>query len=91
MQRSKVLGPYNIGSEEMITINGLVDLVADIAGKKVNKIHIDGPTGVRGRNSDNNLIKKDLNWKPSTALRDGLEVTYRWIEENVRAGKLDPK
>jgi nucleoside-diphosphate-sugar epimerase len=82
--RSEFAGPVNIGSEEMVTINQLVDIVADIAGKKINKNHIPGPLGVRGRNSDNRLIKDKLGWEPSQTLRDGLEKTYIWIEQQVR-------
>jgi len=78
-------GPVNIGSEEMVTINQLVDMVADIAGKQVGKKHIPGPTGVRGRNSDNRLIQEELGWAPSQPLKDGLEVTYEWIEQRVFA------
>jgi nucleoside-diphosphate-sugar epimerase len=81
--RSSFAGPVNIGSEEMVTINQLVDMVADIAGKKIGKNHISGPTGVRGRNSDNKLISDRLGWAPKTQLRDGLEVTYAWIEAQV--------
>ena len=77
-------GPVNIGSDEMVTINQLVDYVADIAGKKIEKNHIPGPTGVRGRNSDNELIKERLGWAPSQTLRAGLEKTYEWIELQVR-------
>jgi len=76
-------GPVNIGSEEMVTINQLVDMVSEIAGKRVHKKHIPGPTGVRGRNSDNHLIREKLGWSPSQPLRKGLEVTYRWIEERA--------
>ena len=82
--RSNFEGPVNIGSEEMVTINQLVDVVADIAGKRIEKHHIDGPQGVRGRNSDNRLIKEKLGWAPSRALRAGLETTYQWIERQVR-------
>ena len=74
--RSAFAGPVNIGSEESVTINHLVDLVADIAGKKVGKRHIDGPQGVRGRNSDNRLIREKLGWAPGRDLRSGLEETY---------------
>jgi GDP-D-mannose 3', 5'-epimerase len=81
--RSGFAGPVNIGSEEMVTINHLVDLVADIAGKRIEKKHIPGPQGVRGRNSDNRLIKEKLDWEPTLALRTGLESTYRWIEQQV--------
>lgn len=76
-------GPVNIGSEEMVTINQLVDIVSDIAGKKLHKNHIPGPLGVRGRNSDNRLIQEKLAWKPSQTLRVGLEKTYAWIEQQV--------
>src|SRR5271156_4911209 len=82
--RSEFPGPVNIGSEEMVTINQLVDLVADIAGKKIEKNHISGPLGVRGRNSDNRLIREKLKWEPRARLRDGLEITYGWIEAQVR-------
>ncbi len=80
LTRSAFAGPVNIGSEEMVSINQLVDLVADIAGKRIEKNHIVGPLGVRGRNSDNRLIREKLDWAPSTRLRDGLEMTYGWIE-----------
>ena len=82
--RSRFSGPVNIGSEEMVTINNLVDVVADIAGKSLGKRHIPGPQGVRGRNSDNRLIAEKLGWKPSQPLRQGLERTYGWIEAQVR-------
>lgn len=83
--RSDCTEPLNIGSDEMVSINQLVDCVADIAGKKILKKHIEGPLGVRGRNSDNRLIHKTLGWKPGMPLRKGLEQTYAWIEEQVRA------
>jgi nucleoside-diphosphate-sugar epimerase len=63
----------------MVTIDQLVDTVAGIAGKSIKKRHIDGPTGVRGRNSDNRLIRERLSWSPSTVLIDGLRPTYEWI------------
>jgi nucleoside-diphosphate-sugar epimerase len=77
-------GPVNIGADQMISINDTVDLVAQIAGKTIRKKHIDGPTGVRGRNSNNELIGAKLNWRPSQNLKDGLKETYRWINLNVR-------
>ena len=83
LTRSGFEGPVNIGSDEMVSINQLVDYVADIAGKKIEKNHIPGPTGVRGRNSDNHLIKEKLGWAPSLTLYAGLEKTYAWIEEQV--------
>lgn len=85
LTRSDFEGPVNIGSEEMVTINQLVDIVADIAGKKIDKNHIPGPLGVRGRNSDNRLIQEKLGWRPSRSLRDGLAKTYEWIEQQVAA------
>jgi nucleoside-diphosphate-sugar epimerase len=80
---SDFIGPVNIGSEEMITINGLAELVIDIAGKKLKIRHIEGPLGVRGRNSDNKLIYRKLGWKPSMPLKDGLHFTYAWIDRQV--------
>ena len=81
--RSDFEGPVNIGSEEMVTINQLVGLVADIAGKTIQINYIDGPLGVRGRNSDNRLIREKLGWAPSQPLVTGLELTYGWIEQQV--------
>src|SRR5262249_35914768 len=83
LMRSNFTGPVNIGSDEMVTIDKLVDIVAGIAGKAVRKHHIDGPTGVRGRNSDNRLIREKLNWAPSTVVADGLRATYDWISRQV--------
>ena len=80
-------GPVNIGADQMISINDTVDLVASIAGKTIRKKHIDGPTGVRGRNSNNELIEEKLNWRPSQNLKEGLKETYRWINFNVENGK----
>ena len=80
---SNFTGPVNIGSEEMITINNLAKMAMEIAGKKLNIKHIRGPLGVRGRNSDNKLIKEKLNWAPNKPLRYGLEKTYHWINEQV--------
>lgn len=81
--RSDFEGPVNIGSEEMITINGLAHMVADIAGKDVGVNNIPGPLGVRGRNSDNRLIREKLGWAPQQSLREGMEITYAWIAEQV--------
>ena len=72
----------------MVTINQLVDLVAEIAGKQISKRHIEGPQGVRGRNSDNRLIRETLQWEPSLPLRTGLEQTYHWIEAQVRSNSM---
>jgi nucleoside-diphosphate-sugar epimerase len=81
---SKILEPINLGSSELVTINGLVDIVEDIAGLKLKRTYnLKAPKGVKGRNSDNTLIKKQLGWEPSIRLRDGLEKTYRWIHDQM--------
>ncbi len=85
LTRSDFMGPVNIGSEEMVTIDSLALLIADIAGKRIDLNHIPGPLGVRGRNSDNRLIQERLGWAPSQPLRAGLERTYEWIEQQVRS------
>jgi nucleoside-diphosphate-sugar epimerase len=77
----------NIGSEEMVTINQLAAQVTAISGKSIKVRHVDGPLGVRGRNSDNRLISKKLSWKPSLPLQTGLEKTYDWIERQVEMRK----
>tara|TARA_Y100000748_G_C15475926_1_gene480775 strand:- start:631 stop:1692 length:1062 start_codon:yes stop_codon:yes gene_type:complete len=82
---SDFMGPVNIGSEEMVTINQLVDIAAEVAEKKVTKIHIDGPLGVRGRNSDNDLIREKLNWEYEMTLKEGIRYTYYWINEQLRS------
>ena len=84
LMRSDWTGPVNIGSEEMVTINQLAEMIMEIAGVKLKIKHVRGPQGVRGRKSDNRLIFRKLGWKPSMPLRKGLEITYRWIEEQVR-------
>ena len=76
-------GPVNIGSTEMVSINDLAKMVMDIAGKGMSINHIPGPVGVRGRNSDNTLIKEKLDWEPSEPLRDGIAKTYQWINQQV--------
>jgi GDP-D-mannose 3', 5'-epimerase len=83
LTRSGFEGPVNIGSEEMISIDGLVGLVSSIANKSVEIRHVPGPVGVRGRNSDNRLIRERLGWAPTAPLRAGMEVTYAWIEEQA--------
>tara|TARA_B100001113_G_scaffold60367_1_gene45752 strand:+ start:322 stop:1410 length:1089 start_codon:yes stop_codon:yes gene_type:complete len=82
---SDFIGPVNIGSEEMVTINQLVDTAAKVAGKKIHKKHIDGPLGVRGRNSDNTLIREKLGWDYSMTLEEGISKTYNWIVEQIDA------
>ena len=83
LMRSDFKGPVNIGSQEMVTINELARIVMQIAGKKLNINHIEGPIGVRGRNSDNKLIKEKLKWEPSAPLIEGLKTTYKWISNQL--------
>ena len=83
LMESNFIGPVNIGSEEMVTINQLVDTAAKVAGKKVSKNHIDGPLGVRGRNSNNDLIRNELGWDYSQTLEEGIRKTYDWIKEQI--------
>jgi nucleoside-diphosphate-sugar epimerase len=82
---SPFTGPVNIGSEEMVTINQLAAMAMDIAGKSLTVKHVPGPLGVRGRNSDNRLIREKLGWAPSRPLREGLAKTYSWISAQVSA------
>jgi nucleoside-diphosphate-sugar epimerase len=79
LMRSGFQGPVNIGSDEMVTINGLVHMVCVIAGKRLRKRHVEGPLGVRGRNSDNRLIQEKLGWRPRAPLAEGLVTTYSWV------------
>lgn len=82
--QSDFSGPINIGSEEMVTINELVKIVSEIAGKAVTKLHkLNGPLGVKARNSNNNLIRKTLNWDYKFSLREGISKTYAWINTQV--------
>jgi nucleoside-diphosphate-sugar epimerase len=83
LTRSNWEGPVNIGSEEMVSINQLADIIQDVANKKVHLRHIPGPQGVRGRNSHNDLIKEKLGWAPNESLKDGLSKTYPWIESQL--------
>ncbi len=89
LMRSDVDVPVNIGSEEMVSINALVAMVGEIAGKRVTIRHVPGPQGVRGRRSDNTLIRARLGWAPQQPLRAGLEPTYRWIAGLVGRGMAD--
>jgi len=84
LMNSDFICPVNIGSDEMVTINQLVDLVSSIENKELKKKHIDGPLGVAGRNSDNNLIYEKLGWKPTMKLIDGLKKTYEWIKNELK-------
>jgi nucleoside-diphosphate-sugar epimerase len=82
--------PLNLGTDRLVTINELIDLVSDVAGKKLAKRHdLSKPQGVRGRNSDNTLLNRVLGWEPTIQLEEGLKITYRWIESELRkAGRL---
>lgn len=82
--RSNFFGPVNIGSTQLISINELADLIILISGKDISKKYIDGPQGVRGRVSDNNMIFRNLSWKPKENIKEGLEITYKWIEDQVK-------
>ena len=84
MDSGDFFGPVNIGSDEMVTINQLATYAMEIAGKKLSLKYVDGPLGVRGRNSDNTLIKEKLGWSPSQPLKVGLAKTYKWIEEQIK-------
>ena len=88
LTRSTFEGPLNVGSDEMVSINQLVDIVASIAGKTLHKHHVPGPLGVRGRNSDNRLASEKLGWTPSQPLRKGLEQTYAWIEQQAQRNTI---
>ena len=79
LMESDYIEPINIGSEEMVTINQLVDIAAEIAGKRITKDHVDGPLGVRGRNSNNDLIREKPGWDYEMTLEEGMKKTYEWV------------
>jgi nucleoside-diphosphate-sugar epimerase len=83
LMRSDYVLPLNIGSDRMVTINQLAEIVADIAGIKITVKHIPGPLGVRGRNSDNTRLREVLKWEPQLTLEEGIKRTYTWIEKQV--------
>jgi GDP-D-mannose 3', 5'-epimerase len=83
LMRSDWHEPINLGQDRMVTINELTDMISAIAAYEVKKKHVPGPQGVRGRNSDNTLLRRVLHWEPQISLESGLAVTYRWIEEQV--------
>jgi GDP-D-mannose 3', 5'-epimerase len=87
LMTSDFTGPVNVGSDEMVTINELAHLIMHIAGKSIGVRHIRGPLGVRGRNSDNRLIREPLGWAPNRPLREGLEQTYEWISGQVAGSR----
>lgn len=84
---SEFSGPVNIGSEEMISINNLAQMIIGFSGKNITINNIPGPTGVRGRNSDNKLIQQKLGWAPSQPLKTGMQITFQWIQEQI--GKMN--
>jgi len=84
LMASDLRDPINIGSDELVTINQLIDIVEDIAGVRMKRRYrLDAPRGVRGRSSDNTLIRETLGWAPSIPLRTGMELTYRWIYDQM--------
>ena len=87
LMESDFSGPVNIGSEEMVSISELVDIACSMENKVLNKVYILGPTGVRGRNSNNDLIKEKLGWSPSIDLKDGIRETYFWIKDQIDQSK----
>jgi len=91
LMRSDFHEPLNLGQDRMVTINQLADMIAGIAGVRIEKKHIPGPQGVRGRNSDNSLLREVLGWEPAISLEDGLTTTYRWIEQQVESTIVNEK
>jgi GDP-D-mannose 3',5'-epimerase len=88
LMQSDYREPLNLGSEDMVTVNALADMIIALSGKgDLTLRHVDGPQGVRGRNSDNRRLRKVLGWEPSITLSQGLEPTYRWIEKQVESGR----
>jgi nucleoside-diphosphate-sugar epimerase len=87
LQRSEFPGPLNLGQDQMVTINQLADVISKIAGVEIVRKHIEGPQGVRGRNSDNSLLEKTLGWTPQVSLEEGLATTYEWIEDQVKQSR----
>jgi GDP-D-mannose 3',5'-epimerase len=86
LMQSDYSKPLNLGTDRMVSINELAEIIIDIAGKDLSIVHVDGPQGVRGRNSDNTRLREVLGWEPTVKLEDGLAETYRWIEKQVAAG-----
>lgn len=84
LMHSEHTGPFNIGSEEMVSINRFAEMIIGISGKQLSVNHIDGPIGVRGRNSDNTLVTAAIGWQPQISLYQGIAKTYRWIEEQCQ-------
>jgi GDP-D-mannose 3', 5'-epimerase len=89
LMQSNYSEPLNLGQDRMVSINELADIIADVAEIPIEKRHVDGPQGVRGRNSDNNRLREVLGWEPQISLEDGLKRTYDWIEAQVRRQMQD--
>ncbi len=89
LMQSDFSEPVNIGSEEMISINDFAKMVVEISGKNISLKNIDGPLGVRGRNSDNKLIQEKLSWSPSIPLKEGTKRTYEWIREQIKNKRIN--
>ena len=85
LMKSEYTEPLNIGSEEMVSIRQLAEMAIALSGKQVGIVHIDGPVGVRGRNSDNRLIRQEIGWEPTFSLQEGLSRTFAWIDSQVKA------
>jgi GDP-D-mannose 3', 5'-epimerase len=85
LMRSDYADPLNLGQDRMVSINELADIIAEIAGVSIKKLYIDGPQGVRGRNSDNTKLREVLGWEPAISLEEGLAKTYAWVESQVAA------
>jgi GDP-D-mannose 3', 5'-epimerase len=85
LMRSDYEEPLNLGQDRLVRVNDLADLIASIAGVSIVKRHIEGPQGVRGRNSDNSRLREVLGWEPAISLEDGLARTYRWVEAQVES------
>jgi GDP-D-mannose 3',5'-epimerase len=90
LMRSDYHDPLNLGQDRMVTINQLADMVAEAAGVRIDKKHVEGPQGVRGRNSDNTRLREVLGWEPQISLEEGLARTYAWVEDQVRQAALLP-
>jgi GDP-D-mannose 3', 5'-epimerase len=86
LMRSDCADPINLGTDRLVSINDLAEIIIRISGKRIGIVHVDGPQGVRGRNSDNTRLRQVLGWEPGIALEDGLAATYEWIAERVSAG-----
>jgi nucleoside-diphosphate-sugar epimerase len=87
MRHPSFHGPVNIGSEEMVSIDQLTGMIMNIAGKRLDLVHVPGPEGVRGRTSDNNLVLRMMDWRASAPLEAGLSTLYRWVDQQVQRSR----